>query len=201
MGSTNALAEGSGHHAAHTSNDDEEGADSDSQGRWGGLGVLLVATIACGSVWADSAPSAAPAPTADLAIRVANLEAYVTKGTPKVLSSAGPGHNAWMMVSSALVLFMTLPGLALFYGGLVRRKNVLSVMAPCLGCAGIVTILWWGIGYSLSFARGTPYLGSANFALLAGVGATPNADYGAWVSHSVFAMYQLMFAIITPALS
>jgi Amt family ammonium transporter len=72
------------------------------------------------------------------------LEAYVTNGAPKVLSSPGPGHNAWMMTSAALVLFMTLPGLALFYGGLVRRKNVLSVLAQCLGCAGIVTILWWG---------------------------------------------------------
>ncbi|MGD0678224.1 MAG: ammonium transporter [Polyangiaceae bacterium] len=105
-----------------------------------------------------------------------------------------------MMTASALVLFMTLPGLALFYGGLVRRKNVLSVMAQCLGCAGFVTILWWLAGYSLVFAGGSPVLGDLRFALLRGVGAVPNADYGAWVSHSVFAMYQLMFAIITPAL-
>jgi Amt family ammonium transporter len=105
-----------------------------------------------------------------------------------------------MMASSALVLFMTLPGLALFYGGLVRRKNVLSVMAQCLGCAGVVTILWWLVGYSFAFASGSPFLGGLKFALLAGVGAQPNADYGAWVSHSVYAMYQLMFAIITPAL-
>jgi len=164
------------------------------------LATLLTATCAGAVAWADTAPAAAPAPTADLATRVADLEAYVTNGTPKVLSSPGPGHNAWMMASSALVLFMTLPGLALFYGGLVRRKNVLSVMAQCLGCAGIVTILWWAIGYSFTFASGTPYLGSAKFALLTGVGATPNADYGAWVSQSVFSMYQLMFAIITPAL-
>src|SRR5580658_2889439 len=164
------------------------------------LATLLTATCAGAVAWADSAPTAVPASTADLATRVADLEAYVTNGTPKVLSSPGPGHNAWMMVSSALVLFMTLPGLALFYGGLVRRKNVLSVMAQCLGCAGVVTILWWAIGYSFTFASGTPYLGSTKFALLTGVGATPNADYGAWVSHSVFSMYQLMFAIITPAL-
>src|SRR5580658_3731578 len=164
------------------------------------LATLLTATCAGAVAWADTAPAAAPAPTADLATRVADLEAYVTNGTPKVLSSPGPGHNAWMMASSALVLFMTLPGLALFYGGLVRRKNVLSVMAQCLDCAGIVTILWWAIGYSFVFASGTPYLGSAKFALLDGVGAAPNADYGAWVSQSVFSMYQLMFAIITPAL-
>ena len=149
---------------------------------------------------ASAAASAAPPDLATLARRVADLEAYVTNGTPKALSSPGPGHNAWMMTSTALVLFMTLPGLALFYGGLVRRKNVLSVMAQCLGCAGVVTILWWAIGYSLVFSSGSPVLGDAKFALLRGVGATPNVDYGAWVSHSVFSMYQLMFAIITPAL-
>lgn len=159
---------------------------------------VVTATAFPGIAHADGVPAAAA--TADLATRVADLEAYVTNGTPKVLSSPGPGHNAWMMTSSALVLFMTLPGLTLFYGGLVRRKNVLSVMAQCFGCAGIVTILWWAIGYSLVFAKGSPYLGGTQFAFLGGVGATPNADYGAWVSHSVFAMYQLMFAIITPAL-
>jgi Amt family ammonium transporter len=142
--------------------------------------------------------SARPPP--DLVTRVADLEAYVKNGTPKVLSSPGPGHNAWMMASSALVLFMTLPGLALFYGGLVRRKNVLSVMVQCLGCAGLVTILWWLVGYSLTFSHGSPFIGGLRYAFLNGVGAAPNADYGAWVSHSTYAMYQLMFAIITPAL-
>ena len=105
-----------------------------------------------------------------------------------------------MMTSSALVLFMTLPGLALFYGGLVRRKNVLSVLAQCLGTAGVVTILWWAFGYSLCFGSGSPILGSLKFAFLKGVGNAPNPDYGAWVSHNVFSMYQMMFAIITPAL-
>jgi Amt family ammonium transporter len=136
----------------------------------------------------------------DLATRVADLEAYVTNGTPKALMTSGPGHNAWMMTSAALVLFMTLPGLALFYGGLVRRKNVLSVLAQCLGCAGVVTILWWAVGYSLTFASGSPVLGSLKFALLKAVTSAPNGDYAAWVSQNVFAMYQLMFAIITPAL-
>jgi Amt family ammonium transporter len=146
-----------------------------------------------------SAASAASA-TADLETRLADLEAYVTNSAPKKLSSPGPGHNGWMMTSTALVLFMTLPGLALFYGGQVRRKNVLSVFAQCLGTAAVVTVLWWLIGYSFTFASGTPWLGSSKWALLNGVGATPNADYGAWVSHSVFSMYELMFAIITPAL-
>jgi len=159
--------------------------------------VALLVALAAGMAHAQTA---APAATADLATRVADLEAYVTNGTPKALISSGPGHNAWMMTSSALVLFMTLPGLALFYGGLVRRKNILSVMAQCLGCAGLVTILWWAVGYSLVFASGTPVLGSLKFALLKGVTSLPNADYAAWVSQNVFAMYQLMFAIITPAL-
>jgi ammonium transporter, Amt family len=137
---------------------------------------------------------------ADLATRVADLEAYVRNGTPTALMSSGPGHNAWMMTSTALVLFMTLPGLALFYGGLVRRKNILSVMAQCLGCAGLVTILWWLCGYSLSFSKGSSVIGGWKFALLNGVTSAPNGDYAPWVSQNVFAMYQLMFAIITPAL-
>jgi Amt family ammonium transporter len=140
------------------------------------------------------------ATTANLAARVADLEAYVTNGTPATLRVPGPGHNAWMMTSTALVLFMTLPGLALFYGGLVRRKNVLSVMAQCLGCAGLVTVLWWAVGYSLTFAGGTPLIGGLKFAFLQGVTSAPNDDYSFWVSQNVFAMYQLMFAIITPAL-
>ncbi len=138
--------------------------------------------------------------SADLAQRVADLEAYVTNGAPKVLSGPGPGHNAWMMTSTALVLFMTLPGLGLFYGGLVRRKNVLSVLAQCCGCAGMVTILWWAVGYSFAFAKGSPFLGDLSYAFLNGVTSTPNTDYAYWVSHNVFSMYQLMFAIITPAL-
>ncbi|MEP6653968.1 MAG: ammonium transporter [Myxococcales bacterium] len=171
------------------------------------LTVLTVATLAGAAPAAfaeEAAPAAAAAPpaasAADLATRVADLEAYITNSAPKNLQSPGPGHNAWMMTSAALVLFMTLPGLALFYGGLVRRKNVLSVMAQCLGCAGLVTILWWACGYSLVFAPGTPFLGGLKFAGLVGVGPAPNADYAAWVSQNVFAMYQLMFAIITPAL-
>jgi ammonium transporter, Amt family len=169
-------------------------------GRTGVIWALLIASILVIVVGGATAMAQTAAAAPDLATRVADLEAYVTNGTPKALASAGPGHNAWMMTSSALVLFMTLPGLALFYGGLVRRKNVLSVLAQCLGCAGLVTILWWAIGYSLTFAPGTSTLGGTKFAALHGVGPLPNADYAAWVSQNVFAMYQLMFAIITPAL-
>jgi ammonium transporter, Amt family len=137
--------------------------------------------------------------------RVADIEGYInnTSRTADVASKIpgpGPGHNSWMMTATALVLFMTLPGLALFYGGLVSRKNVLSVLAQCLGIAGLVTILWWAVGYSLVFAPGKSWIGGLKFAFLAGVGGLPNADYAGWVSHNVFAMYQMMFAIITPAL-
>ena len=170
------------------------------------LGLFIIAGSERVSLAA--AEAAAPAPT--LEQRVADLEAYVNnsaRGTnaPSNISGPGPGHNAWQMTSTALVLFMTLPGLALFYGGLVRRKNVLSVVAQCFGIAGLVTILWYLCGYSLVFhsgetARGWSVLGNLDWAFLRGVTSTPNSDYGAWVSQNVFAMYQLMFAIITPAL-
>src|ERR1051326_8834457 len=128
-------------------------------------------------------------------------DAADAKVTSKLDGVPGPGHNAWMLTSAALVLFMTLPGLALFYGGLVRRKNVLSVLAQCLGITGLVAILWWVFGYSFVFGDGAgPILGNLKFAFFKGVDAAPNTNYSYWVSHNVFAMYQLMFAIITPAL-
>ena len=158
------------------------------------------------SAAAEASSSALPPPTAEQ--RLGDLEAYVNNA-PRVtdgqaqskVSGGGPGHSAWMMTSSALVLFMTLPGLALFYGGLVRRKNVLSVLAQCLGLAGVVTILWWACGYSLSFSRGNSFLGGLSYSFLRNVGLEPNRDYAQWVPHNLFMIYQLMFAIITPALT
>jgi len=160
---------------------------------------------------ADSPPPQAPKDP-DTEQRLADLEAYInnvgrgsdvaTNNVSSKIAVAGPGHNAWMMTSAALVLFMTLPGLALFYGGLVRRKNVLSVLAQCLGIAGLVAILWWVCGYSFIFAdgAGAVFGDFKKFAFLKGVDAAPNTNYAYWVSHNVFSMYQLMFAIITPAL-
>jgi ammonium transporter, Amt family len=153
-------------------------------------------------------PAAAPAASErSISERLEDLEAYVNNGArnastnaPSKVSGAGPGHNGFQMVCTALVLFMTLPGLALFYGGLVRRKNVLSVLAQCLGIAGLVTILWWLCGYSIAFHSGKSFWGACEWAFLKGVDSNPNTDYAAWVSHNVFSMYQLMFAIITPAL-
>jgi len=171
--------------------------------------LIFVALFSVGAV--SPAQTTSPAPTApSLEQRVADLEAYLNNSARGAdaanaivasnVSGPGPGHNAWMMTASALVLFMTLPGLALFYGGLVRAKNVLSVLAQCLGIAGLVTILWWAAGYSLVFSRGSAFLGGLKFAFLRGVNVHPNGDYSYWVSQDVFAMYQLMFAIITPAL-
>ncbi|MGE0868542.1 MAG: ammonium transporter [Kofleriaceae bacterium] len=164
----------------------------------GVVGLIVALTLAVPAVaQADGAP-------ATLEERLANLEAYVTNNAPAagsaVSATPGPGHNGWMMTATALVLFMTLPGLALFYGGMVRRKNVLSVLAQCFGCAGLVTILWWAFGYSLVFAKGNAVLGGLDFAMFNGVTSVPNGDYAAWVSQNVFAMFQMMFAIITPAL-
>ena len=110
------------------------------------------------------------------------------------------GDNAWMLVSSALVLMMTGPGLALFYGGLVRKKNVLGTMMQSFALMALVTVLWAVVGYSLAFGEGTPVIGDLRYLFLNGVGAAPNPDYAATIPHQTFMIYQLMFAIITPAL-
>jgi Amt family ammonium transporter len=151
---------------------------------------------------APAAAAAAPAVDSATLARIADLEAYMNNVAPahSLVGVPGPGHNGFIMVCAALVLFMTLPGLFLFYGGLVRTKNVLSVIAQCFGCAGMVAILWWAFGYSFAFDAGSPFLGGMHFAFLKGVTAAPNTNYAGWVSANVFAMYQLMFAIITPAL-
>lgn len=166
-------------------------------------GLLLAVVVTGGSSTWLSAAEDPPEPT--LEQRVADLEAYMNNvaRTPDVASKIagpGPGHNAWQMVSTALVIFMTLPGLALFYGGLVRKKNVLSVLAQCMGIAGLVSILWWAIGYSLSFGVGNAFIGDTAHALLNGVNpGTTGAGYY-WISDTMWAMFQLSFAIITPAL-
>ncbi len=115
-------------------------------------------------------------------------------------SAQSAGDNAWMLVSAALVLMMTGPGLALFYGGLVRRKNVLSTMMQSFVMMALVTIIWAVYGYSLAFAEGNPFIGGMRYLFLNGVGSAPNADYAATIPHQTYMIYQLMFAVITPAL-
>jgi Amt family ammonium transporter len=115
-------------------------------------------------------------------------------------SAQSAGDNAWMLTSAALVLLMTGPGLALFYGGLVRRKNVLGTMMQSFILMAVVTVVWAVAGYSLAFAEGSPVVGGLRYALLGGVGSAPNPDYAGSIPQTTFMVYQLMFAIITPAL-
>jgi Amt family ammonium transporter len=129
-----------------------------------------------------------------------SIEQRLLAAEAAVKSAQSAGDNAWMLVSAALVLMMTGPGLALFYGGLVRRKNVLSTIMHSFALMGLVTVIWAIAGYSLAFAEGTPFLGDLRYLFLNGVGAAPHADYGATVPHQTYMIYQLMFAIITPAL-
>ncbi|HXZ41762.1 MAG TPA: ammonium transporter [Terriglobales bacterium] len=118
----------------------------------------------------------------------------------QVADAKSAGDNAWMLTSAALVLMMTGPGLALFYGGLVRKKNVLATMMQSFALMAIITVLWALFGYSLCFGPGNSFIGGLHHLFLRGVGAQPDADYAATIPHQTFMIYQLMFAVITPAL-
>ncbi len=109
------------------------------------------------------------------------------------------GDTAWVLMSAALVMLMT-PGLAFFYGGLVRRKNVLGVLMQCFIILAVLSVQWILIGYSLSFSPGNGFIGSLNWFGLRGVGLEPYADYSATIPHQAFMIFQAMFAVITPAL-
>jgi Amt family ammonium transporter len=125
---------------------------------------------------------------------------HIAKLEQQVAEAKGSADNAWMLMCAALVLMMTGPGLALFYGGLVRKKNVLATMMQSFAMMAIVTVLWAIIGYSLAFAPGNSFIGGVSHAFMHGVGAQPDADYAATIPQQTFMIYQLMFAIITPAL-
>jgi Amt family ammonium transporter len=125
--------------------------------------------------------------------RITNLESAVK-------SAQSAGDNAWMLASAALVLMMTGPGLALFYAGLVRRKNVLGTMMHSFILMAVVTVVWAVVGYSLAFGEGSPVIGGLHHLFLNDVGSAPNADYAGTIPQQTFMIYQLMFAIITPAL-
>ncbi|HEX7862157.1 MAG TPA: ammonium transporter [Verrucomicrobiae bacterium] len=127
--------------------------------------------------------------------RLAKLEQAASAG-PSISS----GDNAWMLASSALVLMMTAPGLILFYGGLVRRKNVLATMMHSLVLMAVMSVLWVVYGYSMAFSEGSPFFGGLSYFFLKGVGTTPNSDYAATIPHQTFMLFQMMFVIITPAL-
>src|SRR4051794_22490636 len=149
--------------------------------------ILLFAPVGCAQTGGVS-----PSPPTDTAERLAKLEQQVTDAR----SSA---DNAWMLTSSALVLMMTGPALALFYSGLVRRKNVLGTMMQSFILMAIVSLAWAVVGYSLAFDVGNPFIGGLHFAFLKNVGAAP-CEYASTIPHTTWMVYQLMFAIITPAL-
>jgi Amt family ammonium transporter len=142
--------------------------------------------LSCTSLFAQAAATSVDA-------RLSAVEAAA-----KAAQSAG--DNAWMLTSAALVLMMTGPGLALFYGGLVRSKNVLGTMMHSFALMAVVTVLWAIYGYSLSFAEGNSFVGGLGYFLLNGVGSAPNTDYAATIPQQTYMVYQLMFAVITPAL-
>jgi ammonium transporter, Amt family len=135
-----------------------------------------------------------------LAAQPADLEKRLADAEAAAKAARMSGDNAWMLVSAALVLMMTAPGLALFYGGLVRRKNVLSTMMHSFVLMAVVTVLWALFGYSLAFGEGNSFVGGMQYLFMNGVGADPNADYAGTIPQGTFMVYQLMFAIITPAL-
>ena len=146
---------------------------------------------------AEPAPQAAAAPAPAISPDLAKKLEDLDKATKNAQMA---GDNSWMLTSSALVLMMTGPGLALFYGGLVRRKNVLGTMMHSFILMATVSILWAIVGYSLCFAEGSPFIGDFRYVFLHGVGAEPNADYAGTIPQQTWMIYQLMFAIITPAL-
>jgi len=138
-------------------------------------------------------PSAVFAQAGDTSARLAQLE-------QRVSDAQSSADNAWMLTSSALVLMMTGPGLALFYGGLVRKKNVLGTMMQSFALMALITVLWALFGYSLCFGAGNSFIGGLHHLFLHGVGLRPDPDYSATIPLQTFMVYQLMFAIITPAL-
>ena len=151
------------------------------------------------SLFAQNSGAAAPAASgqntsSDTQVsRLAKLE-------QQVADAKNSADNAWMMTCAALVLLMTGPGLALFYGGLVRKKNVLATMMQSFAMMAIITVLWALVGYSLAFGPGNSFIGGLHNIFLRGVGPQPDADYAATIPQQTFMVYQLMFAIITPAL-
>jgi Amt family ammonium transporter len=169
--------------------------------------VLVVGAIllAAAPVSAQQTPTSSTTPTTttsspsapEIPKAVNDKLAQLDKDVKAAQSSA---DNAWMLVSAALVLMMTGPGLALFYGGLVRRKNTLAIMMQSFALMALITVMWALVGYSLCFGGDGHFIGSFEHAFLRGVGAEPNPDYAGTIPQMTFMVYQLMFAIITPAL-
>jgi len=174
------------------------------------LAVLGLMLFSASPAWADDAPASAASAASDSAAAPADAAAAASPGPtePTLIGTdkINSGDTAWMLTSTALVLMMTIPGLALFYGGMVRKKNVLATLMQSFAITCVVTLLWWVIGYSWAFTPGSAYLGGASRAFFNGMTIMKDANK-ITVSHlaltipeTVYAMFQLTFAIITPAL-
>jgi ammonium transporter, Amt family len=157
------------------------------------FGLFGVRTNAQGGPQAAVAAQPAEASQVPPAARLQKLERQVAE-------AQSSGDNAWMLVSAALVLMMTGPGLALFYGGLVRKKNVLATMMQSFSMMALITVLWAVVGFSLAFGPGTSFIGGLGHLFLHGVGSAPDPTYAGTIPFGTYMVFQLMFAIITPAL-
>ncbi|WP_353071117.1 ammonium transporter [Tunturiibacter gelidoferens] len=168
--------------------------------------AFLFALIVGGSVvggsrvMAQTAAPAASTATLGQADRIAALEKQNADNAALIAAAQTSGDNAWMLVSAALVLMMSGPGLALFYGGLVRKKNILGTMMQTFAMMAVITVLWAFVTYSLAFGEGNAFIGGLHNVFLKGVGLAPDVKYAATIPLQTFMVYQLMFAIITPAL-
>src|SRR6266852_3354534 len=144
------------------------------------IGLLLMALpLPAQQTPAASSPASASTPAkAEVSKEVSDKLAQLDQ---RVTAAQAAGDNAWMLTSAALVLMMTGPGLALFYGGLVRRKNTLAIMMQSFAMMGLITVIWAVAGYSLVFSEGNPFIGGLKYLFLNGVGKEPNADYAATI--------------------
>jgi ammonium transporter, Amt family len=171
--------------------------------RFGQIGVLVRVLVLLAAAWftgglaTAQAVGQADASTAD---RLAALEKSSAAQGAAIAAAQTAGDNAWMLTSSALVLLMSGPGLALFYGGLVRRKNVLGTMMQTFAMMAVITVLWAILTYSLAFGEGSAFIGGLHNVFLRGVGLAPDPKYAATIPLQTYMVFQLMFAIITPAL-
>jgi Amt family ammonium transporter len=165
------------------------------------LGLLFAAPLFVGfAAYAQPVATTSAAPATPDSERIATLEKQLAAQSTTIANAQTAGDNGWMLVSAALVLMMSGPGLALFYGGLVRKKNVLATMMQTFAMMAVVTILWALLTYSLAFGSGNAFIGGLHNVLLHGVGLQPDPNYAATIPLQTFMVYQLMFAIITPAL-
>ena len=165
---------------------------------------LMILVLTAFPLLAQQSPAPAAPPATSASAATSEVPQTVTDKLnqleQKTTAAQSSADNAWMLVSAAMVLLMTGPGLALFYGGLVRQKNVLAIMMQSFALMALITVLWALVGYSLCFGGSGPLIGNFEHAFLRGVGALPNPDYAGTIPQTTFMIYQLMFAIITPAL-